>query len=118
MATVIPIALQNGTIVSQNINVPKTGAWTVSLIGIPTADYENSLNTFSMKIMSSLDKGDTWQDYVGWSWQGGHFIGRGGVVNPVPAVTFGLERHTGNDRLHVEILVSNPFTFGIDVTQA
>jgi hypothetical protein len=117
MATVIPIGLQSGQIVSQNINVPKSGVWVISLIGIPTADYENSVNTFSLSIRFSLDRGNTWNEYVGWTWQGGHYVGRGGVVNPVPALTVGLDRHTGNDRLQVEINVPNPFTFGIDVIQ-
>jgi hypothetical protein len=120
---IAPPALRQGDYQSPDVVVPTTGISTVMVAfdGIPTADYENPINSFDFKIEMSKDGSTGWIPTAGFQFQspGGPFVDpKTGVVDPVNSVTFDIRPWTGQGYLHLRahVTIPNPMTAGVTVT--
>lgn len=82
---------RQGTLMSSSFDIPLDS--TISRItvqaDIPTADYEDTRNSFMLNVEVFDEIAQAWKQDSGFGWRGGRQIGRGGVVNPPP--TMGLD---------------------------
>lgn len=116
MPVVLAVAERNGELDSSAIVVPDGGRWKVSVIGIPTEEYEDPSRGLEM-IFKWHDTG-VWKPKVGITWKGqvGGFVGRGEEVNPNPAITMDLTALVAK-QVKVSLVITGTLTFGIDVSQ-
>lgn len=87
--------------------------WELSGLGAGAgSDYENTGNHFLCRVLYSLDGGATFAEYDRATWDGGHAVGRGGAVDPTPALSVGLA-NLPVSKVKVQIDLTGTMTIGI-----
>lgn len=93
-----------------SVNIPNgLTAITVQLARMTAATptlWTNPATTLNMNLSLSLDGGQSFNFYSGFSAQGGAFIGKGGIEIPYSSMTFNLPAGASR-RAQVEIIVEN-----------
>ena len=113
--TVLISQLRQGTIMSSSIDVPTDLAFErvrIKVI-IPKVDFEDTRNSFSVRVQKSIDNWDTSEDGGGFTWAGGRYVGKDGIINPPPTWDFHIEEYMGNK---IRVVIDIPVQMRISVT--
>jgi len=116
MANVLAVQVRQGDWTSPAVRLAQAGQWEAALVGIPTAEYEDTARTIMLALDLSPDGvGGWWQKYS-MVWQGGHCVARDGSINGPPTLTVDL---TPYHQQYIRVRGSVPIatTFGIDLTR-
>lgn len=116
MANVLATQSRLGDWTSSSAVLNQAGQWRVSLIGIPTAEFEDPTHSITLTLELSANSGATWQERAAIRWIGGHYVGKDGTINPPPALIVDLTSYTGQ-RARVRGSVPIATTFGIELTR-
>lgn len=82
---------------------------------IPTAEYEDPLNSIEVRVLRSPDAGVTWHVIGGAIWEGGRRTNKAGVLNPPPDAGVQIFPEWVGQLAKVELTVPRPMTFGVAV---
>ena len=116
MANVLATQSRVGDWTSSAAMLNQVGRWRVSLIGIPTAEFEDTARSITLVLELSSDSGATWREKYAIRWVGGHYVGKDGTINPPPTLIVDLTPYIGQ-RARVTGSVPIATTFGIDLTR-
>lgn len=116
MANVLAVQTRQGEWESAQVVLSQTGRWRVSLVGIPTAEFEDAARSITLVLELSDDNGATWREKNAIRWVGGHYVGKDGTINPPPTLTVDLTQYVGK-RARVRGSVPIATTFGIELTR-
>lgn len=116
---VSPPALRQGTFISPDVVVP-TNITTITFAfdNMPTADFENPLNSIAFVVECSPDGVTGFIQAAGFKWVGtnGPFVdSKTGVVDPPSTVTFDARRWIGQ-HCRANVAIPNPLTAGLTVS--
>jgi len=115
MANVLATQSRVGDWTSSAAVLNQAGRWRVSLIGIPTAEFEDTARSITLALELSSDL-VMWREKYAIRWVGGHYVGKDGTINPPPTLTVDLTPYIGQ-RARVTGSVPIATTFGIDLTR-
>ncbi len=114
----IPTASHVGTFQSSNVIIPALLNRALITMVIPDVDYQTAGNSLTVTFEVSADGGATWFPYGGMTWvsTGAQVVGRGGVINPQPALQLSDLNHRTGQRIRAGTSVPQQMSFGATIT--